>query len=52
LEVAEIISALDDALTRGVQIVAMLPAAPELLSPASAAPERIAALEARAPLEI
>jgi len=50
LEVAEIIGALDEALTRGVQIVAMLPAAPEVLSPASAAPERIAALEARARL--
>jgi phosphatidylserine/phosphatidylglycerophosphate/cardiolipin synthase-like enzyme len=50
LEVAEILGALDAALTRGVEIVAMLPAVPELLSPASAAPERIAALEARARL--
>jgi cardiolipin synthase len=47
LEVAEITHALEDALTRGVEIVAMLPAVPELNSAASAAPERIAALEAR-----
>jgi phosphatidylserine/phosphatidylglycerophosphate/cardiolipin synthase-like enzyme len=49
LEVAEIIHALDEALTRGVQIVAMLPTSPELLAQSSP-PEHIAALEARARL--
>jgi cardiolipin synthase len=48
LEVIEIISALDEALTRGVEIVAMLPAVPELLSPAD--PESVAVHEARARL--
>ena len=50
LEVAEIIHALDAALARGVEIVAMLPAVPELVSTASASPERLAALESRARL--
>jgi phosphatidylserine/phosphatidylglycerophosphate/cardiolipin synthase-like enzyme len=50
LEVAEIWSALDEALTRGVEIVAMLPAVPELLSRDSRDPEHIAILEARARL--
>ncbi|HET7230206.1 MAG TPA: phosphatidylserine/phosphatidylglycerophosphate/cardiolipin synthase family protein [Longimicrobium sp.] len=47
LEVAGIVSALEDALTRGVQIVAMLPAVPELTARADA---RTPALEARARL--
>ena len=47
LEVAGIVSALEDALRRGVQIVAMLPAVPELTARADA---HAPALEARARL--
>jgi phosphatidylserine/phosphatidylglycerophosphate/cardiolipin synthase-like enzyme len=50
LEVIEIISALDEALARGVEIVAMLPAVPELPSQESADTERVATREARARL--
>lgn len=47
LEVVEIIKALDDAMTRGVEVVAMLPAVPEL---SSVTDVRSAAHEARARL--
>ena len=50
LETAEIMGALDEALTRGVEIVAMLPAVPDLPSHDSATPELIAAVAARARL--
>jgi phosphatidylserine/phosphatidylglycerophosphate/cardiolipin synthase-like enzyme len=48
LEVSEIIRVLEEALMRGVQIIAMLPAVPELPSREPADLERIAAWEARA----
>jgi cardiolipin synthase len=44
------VAALDDALTRGVAVVLLLPAVPEISVPAAATPERIAFLEARASL--
>jgi cardiolipin synthase A/B len=50
LAVAAILAALDDALTRGVQVVAMLPAVPDVVSRATATPDQAAALAARAAL--
>lgn len=50
LAVAEIVAALDDALARGVRVVAMLPAVTALVEPATASPEQAAVLAARAAL--
>jgi cardiolipin synthase A/B len=50
VEVAEIVAALVEALTRGVEVVLLLPAVPELASPAAVTRERITFLESRASL--
>ena len=50
VEVAEIVTALHAALRRGVEVVLLLPAVPELASPAVVTQERQAFLEARAQL--
>ena len=50
VEVREIVSALHDALTRGVEVVLLLPAVPDISSPAIVTQERQAFLESRARL--
>lgn len=50
VEVPEIVAALDHALTRGVAVVLLLPAVPDLASSATVTPERQAFLDARAHL--
>lgn len=50
VEVAEIVDALHDALARGVEVVLLLPAVPDIFSPAIVPPERLAFLESRARL--
>lgn len=50
VEVPEIVAALDDALRRGVEVVLLLPAVPEIAVPTTVTGERIAFLEARASL--
>jgi cardiolipin synthase len=50
VEVPEIVAALDDALTRGVEVVLLLPAVPDISSPAMVTQERLAFLESRARL--
>lgn len=48
LEVPEIVAALDDALTRGVEVVLVLPAVPDVSSSAPVTQDRIAFLHSRA----
>jgi cardiolipin synthase A/B len=50
VEVPEIVAALHDALTRGVEVVLLLPAVPDISSAAMVTPERLAFLESRARL--
>ena len=50
VEVAEIVAALGDAVRRGLEIVLLLPAVPDLASPTTVTQERRAFLEARASL--
>lgn len=47
VEVPEIVDCLDSALTRGVAVVLLLPAVPDIASSASVMPERLAFLESR-----
>lgn len=47
VEVLEIVDALDRALARGVAVVLLLPAVPDIASSASRTPERVAFLESR-----
>jgi cardiolipin synthase A/B len=50
VEVPEIVAALDNALTRGVEVVLLLPAVPVIASSAPVTQERIAFLQSRAAL--
>jgi len=50
LDVADVVDALDDALARGVHVVAMMPAMPQYSTQAPVSPERAAALVRRARL--
>ncbi len=50
VEVIEIVDALHDVLARGVEVVILLPAEPQLSSPTAATQERMAFLKARARL--
>ena len=50
VEVPEIVAALDEALGRGVEVVLLLPAVPDISLPSTITPERMAFLEARANL--
>ncbi len=50
VEVADIVAALDSALARGVEVVLLLPAVPDIALPDTVTPERRAFLDARASL--
>jgi len=50
VEVPEIVDALTEAVRRGIQVVLLLPAVPDISSLSAATPERIAFLESRASL--